>query len=145
MQDLRTKRHVVYSLHLHLVFVTKYRKNVFTKKMYDRLNFHFDRVCKDFSCKLIETNGQDDHVHLLVETLPQTMPSRLVNSLKGVSSRFLRKEFGCAELAGSVPELEKYYWKGGLWSPSYFIASCGGAPLDIVKEYIENCAHERSE
>jgi len=137
MQVLRTKRHVVYSLHLHLVFVTKYRKNVFTKKMYDRLNFHFDRVCKDFSCKLIETNGQDDHVHLLVETLPQTMPSRLVNSLKGVSSRFLRKEFGCAELAGSVPELEKYYWKGGLWSPSYFIASCGGAPLDIVKEYIE--------
>jgi len=56
---------------------------------------------------------------------PQT---KLVNSLKGVSSRFLRKEF---------PELEKYYWKGGLWSPSYFIASCGGAPLDIVKEYIE--------
>jgi putative transposase len=51
-----------------------------------------------------------------------------VNSLKGVSSRFLRKEF---------PELEQHYWKGGLWSPSYFIASCGGAPLDIVKEYIE--------
>jgi len=137
MQDLRTKRHVVYSLHLHLVFVTIYRKKVFTEKMYDRLNYHFDRVCKDFSCKLIETNGQDDHVHLLVETLPHTTPSRLVNSLKGVSSRFLRKEFGCAELAGSVPELEKHYWKGGLWSPSYFVASCGGAPLDIVKDYIE--------
>lgn len=145
MQDLRTKRHVVYSLHLHLVFVTKYRGKVFTEKMYDRLNYHFDRVCEDFSCKLIETNGQDDHVHLLVETLPHTTPSRLVNSLKGVSSRFLRQEFGCAELAGSVPELENYYLKGGLWSPSYFIASCGGAPLDIVKEYIENCAHERSE
>ena len=56
-------------------------------------------------------------------------PSKLVNSLKGVSSRLLRKEF---------PELEKYYWKGGLWSPSYFIASCAGVPMDIVKEYIEN-------
>jgi putative transposase len=61
-----------------------------------------------------------------------------VNSLKGVSSRFLRQEFGYAELASSVPELEKYYWKGGLWSSSYFIASCGGAPIDIVKQYIEN-------
>ena len=137
MQELRTKRHVVYSLHLHLVFVTKYRRKVFTEKMYESLHHHFDRVCSDFGCRLVETNGQSDHVHLLVEPLPHTTPSRLVNSLKGVSSRFLRQEFGSAELAGSVPELEKYYWKGGLWSPSYFIASCGGAPLDIVKKYIE--------
>ena len=128
MQDLRTKRRVVYSLQLHLVFVTKYRKNVFTDKMYERLHFHFGRVCDDFECKLVETNGEKDHVHLLVETLPNTTQSRLVNSLKGVSSRFLRQEF---------PELEQYYWKGGLWSPSYFIASCGGAPLDIFMEYIE--------
>jgi len=138
MQELRTKRHVVYSLHLHLVFVTKYRKKVFTEKMYERLHFHFDRVCNDFGCRLVESNGQKDHVHLLVEPLPHTTPSKLVNSLKGVSSRFLRQEFGYAELASSVPELEKYYWKGGLWSPSYFIASCGGAPLDVVKKYIEN-------
>ena len=83
-----------------------------------------------------KTKGQD-HVLLLIEPLPHTTPSRLVNSLKGVSSRFayaspdgvLRQEF---------PELEKYYWKGGLWSPSYFIASCGGAPLDVVKQYIKN-------
>jgi putative transposase len=128
MQYLRTKRYVVYELHLHLVFITKYRKNVFTDLMTKRLKYHFDRVCNDFGCRLVETNRQGDHVHLLVEPLPHTTPSKLVNSLKGVSSRFLRQE---------VPELEKYYWKGGLWSPSYFIASCGGAPLDIVKEYIE--------
>ena len=145
MQDLRTKRHVVYSLHLHLVFVTKYRKRVFTEMMYKRLHFHFDRVCNDFGCKLVETNGERDHVHLLVEPLPHITPSRLVNSLKGVSSRFayaspngvLRQEFTNVSPKG-VPELEQYYWKGGLWSPSYFIASCGGAPLDIVKKYIEN-------
>ena len=129
MQVLRTKRHVVHSLHLHLVFVTKYRTNVFTQLMTERLKYHFERVCEDFDCRLVEVNGQGDHVHLLVEPLPHTTPSRLDNSLKGVSSRFLRQEF---------PELENYYWKGGLWSPSYFIASCGGAPLDIVKEYIEN-------
>lgn len=127
--ELRTKRHVVFSLHLHLVFVTKYRKEVFTNEMYERLHFHFDRVCDDFGCKLIESGGERDHVHLLVEPLPHTTPSRLVNSLKGVSSRFLRQEF---------PELEKFYWKGGLWSPSYFIGSCGGAPLNTIKQYIEN-------
>lgn len=129
MQELRTKRHVVHTLHLHLVFVTKYSEEVFTQKIYERMKKHFERVCNDFGCKLIECNGEKDYVYLLVEPLPQTTPSRLVNSLKGVSSRFLRQEF---------PELEKYYWKGGLWSPSYFIASCGGAPLDIVKEYIRN-------
>jgi len=129
MQDSRTKRRVIYSLQLHLVFVTKYKKKVFTDKMYERLHFHFSRVCNDFEYRLVETSGEKDHVHLLVETLPHTTPSRLVNSLKGVSSRFLRQEF---------PELEQYYWKGGLWSPSYLIASCGRAPLDFVKKYIEN-------
>ena len=101
MQELRTKRHVVFSLHLHLVFMTKYRRKVFSEEIYERL----------------------------LESLPHTTPSRLVNRLKGVSSRMLRQE---------SPELEHYYWKGGLWSPSYFIASCGGGPLDIVMEYIQN-------
>jgi putative transposase len=77
----------------------------------------------------VECNGERDHVHLLVQPLPHTTPSRLVNSLKGVSSRMLRQEFS---------ELEEYYWKGGLWSPSYFIASCGGAPLNVLKDYIRS-------
>ena len=129
MQDIRTKRHVVVSLHLHLVFVTKYRKKVFSNLMIERLKYHFQRICDDFGCRLIESNGEKDHVHLLIEPLPHTTPSKLVNSLKGVSSRLLRKEF---------PELERSFWKGGLWSPSYFIASCGGASLGMVREYIEN-------
>ena len=129
MQDIRTKRHVVFSLHLHLVFVTKYRKKVFSDLMIERLKYHFQRICDDFGCRLIESNGEKDHVHLLIEPMPHTTPSKLVNSLKGVSSRLLRKEF---------PELERFFWKGGLWSPSYFIASCGGAPLSMVREYIEN-------
>ncbi len=87
MQDFRTKRHVVHSLHLHLVFITKYRKKVFTVLMMKRLKYHFERVCEDFGCRLIETGGERDHVHLLVEPLPHTTPSKLVNSLKGVSSR----------------------------------------------------------
>ena len=128
MQELRTKRHVVHALHMHLVFITRYRRKVFNVLMMERMKYHFERVCEEFGCRLIETGGEGDHVHLLVEPLPHTTPSKLVNSLKGVSSRMLRKEF---------PQLEKHFWKGGLWSPSYFIASCGGAPLKIVKEYIE--------
>lgn len=81
MQDLRTKRHVVFSLHLHLVFVTRYRQEVFSVLMMERLKYHFGRVCEYFGCRLIETNGQRDHVHLLVEPLPHTTPSKLVNSL----------------------------------------------------------------
>jgi putative transposase len=73
-------------------------------------------------------NGEDDHVHLLVEYPPKVAVSNLVNSLKGVSSRLLRKE---------IPDIEKRYWKGVLWSPSYFAASCGGAPISIVRQYIE--------
>ena len=61
MQDIRSKRHVVYNLHLHLVFVTKYRKKVFSELMIERLKYHFLRVCKDFDCRLIDANGEKNH------------------------------------------------------------------------------------
>lgn len=86
-------------------------------------------VCRDFEAELVEFDGEDDHVHLLVNYPPKVALSKLVNSLKGVSSRILRKQH---------PDLVRRYWKGVLWSPSYFAASCGGAPLLIIKQYIEN-------
>ena len=89
----------------------------------------FENVCADFEAELVEFDGEDDHVHLLVNYPPKVALSIFVNSLKGVSSRLLRKDF---------PDLRKRYWKGALWSPSYFAASCGGAPLSIIKRYIEN-------
>jgi putative transposase len=73
-------------------------------------------------------NGERDHLHLLVHYTPKHSVSSLVNSLKGVSSRLLRLE---------RPDIERQYWKDVLWSPSYFAASCGGAPISILKEYIE--------
>ncbi len=85
-------------------------------------------VCDDFEAELLEFDGEDDHVHLLVNYPPKVAISKLVNSLKGVSSRNLRREF---------PELAARYWKGVLWSPSYFAASCGGAPISIIKQYIQ--------
>jgi putative transposase len=126
--DIRHGRHVVYKIHVHLVFVPKYRYRVFATKHLERMRSIFEDVCRDFGATLAEMNGEHDHVHLLVEYPPQVAISNLVNSLKGVSSRLLRKEF---------PDLRHRYYNGVLWSPSYFAASCGGAPLSIIKQYIE--------
>ena len=128
MQDYRTGKHCVFASHVHLVFVTKYRRDALAALAIRDLAAMFAKVCGDFDAKLVECNGQDDHVHLLVEYPPQVSISRLVNSLKGVSSRRLR---------AWRPEIRGRYFKGVLWSPSYFAASCGGAPITIVRQYVE--------
>ncbi len=115
-------------MHVHLVFVTKYRRAAFQRHHYDSMNRIFGDVCRDFGAKLVEFDGERDHVHLLVSYPPKIPVSRLVNSLKGVSSRILRREHR---------DIRKFYWGGVLWSPSYFASSCGGAPIDILRQYIE--------
>lgn len=127
--DYRRGRHCVFSIHAHLVFVTKYRRGVFRQEHLDSLHRILADVCKDFDAELIEFNGERDHVHLLINYPPKVALSALVNSLKGVSSRLLRKEFGDFH-----PWLKR---RGVLWSPSYFAASCGGAPIEILRQYIE--------
>lgn len=117
-------------MHAHLVFVTKDRRTVFNKSMLSSMKMIFTLLCEQFEAELVEFEGERDHVHLLVQYPPKLALSKLVNSLKGVSSRVLRKQF--------KKDIEKYYWKGVLWSPSYFAGSCGGAPIDIVRKYIEN-------
>jgi putative transposase len=126
--DIRHGRHCVFALHVHLVFVTKYRTRVFDRDAIVRLKVIFDKVCTDFGAQLVEMDGEAEHVHLLINYPPKHSVSSLVNSLKGVSSRLLRIE---------RPDIEKRYWKNVLWSPSYFAASCGGAPLGIIKQYVE--------
>jgi len=126
--DIRPGRHCVFNLHVHLVFVTKYRRKVFTQDILVAMRGIFADVCRDFEAELVEFDGETDHVHLLVHYPPKVALSKLVNSLKGVSSRHLRRRF---------PELEKHYWRGKLWSPSYFAGSCGGAPLAVIRQYIE--------
>ncbi|WP_432745320.1 IS200/IS605 family transposase [Methylobacter sp. G7] len=128
-QDIRPGRHCVFNLHVHLVFVTKYRRGVFTQSVIDDLRDIFTQVCADFEAELVEFDGEDDHVHLLVNYPPKVSISSLVNSLKGVSSRMIRKK--------DYPEIKKKLWRGALWSPSYFAGSCGGAPIAIIRQYIE--------
>jgi putative transposase len=126
--EIRAGRHCVSNLHVHLVFVTKYRRRVFNRAILSRLQEIVETVCIDFEAQLVEFDGEDDHVHLLVHYPPKVAISKLVNSLKGVSSRLLRQEF---------PSLAQRYWRGVLWSPSYFAGSCGGAPISIIKQYIQ--------
>ncbi len=114
---------------MHLVFVTKYRRLVFTKEILEDLRTIFADVCQDFEATLEEFDGERDHVHRLVTYPPKVAISRLVNSLKGVSSRLIRKKH--------YPSIERALWGGSLWSPSYFAGSAGGASLSIIKQYIE--------
>ena len=126
-KDIRHGRHCVSALHVHLVFVTKYRRKVFDRDALERLQAIFEKVCLDFQAQLVEINGEAEHVHLLIHYPPKHSVSSLVNSLKGVSSRLLRSE---------RPDMEKRYSNKVLWSPSYFAASCGGAPLGMIKQYV---------
>nr|WP_298251221.1 IS200/IS605 family transposase [uncultured Halomonas sp.] len=128
-QAIRTGRHCVFLMHAHLVFVTKYRGKVFNADQLATLERILRDVCSDFESELEEFNGEDDHVHLLVNFPPKVAVSRLVNSLKGVSSRQMKLYH---------PELvQPAYRKNALWSPSYFAGSVGGAPISIVRQYIE--------
>ncbi|MET9308163.1 IS200/IS605 family transposase [Streptomyces cellulosae] len=128
-ENVRTGRHCVFRMHVHLVFVTKYRHKVFADRHLTRCEEIMRAVCEDFEAELVEFNGENNHVHLLVNFPPKVAVSKLVNSLKGVSSRRLRQEF---------PELGRHYWRAQrLWSGSYFAGSVGGAPLSIMKQYIE--------
>jgi putative transposase len=128
--DYRRGRSVVCALHVHLVFITKYRRDVLSDRCFPVLEDAFRGVCAEFDARLVEAIGEHDHVHLLIEYPPTIQLSKLVNSLKGVSSRRLRQR--------DFLEVKSKLWGNHLWSPSYFAASCGGAPLAIVKQYIES-------
>src|SRR5690606_8906610 len=127
--DIRHGRHCVFLMHVHLVFVTKCRREVFTKEILDDLRNIFSSVCADFEAELVEFDGEDDLVHLLVNYPPKVAVSALVNSLKGVSSRMIRKR--------NYPSIRKKLWGGALRSRSYFAGSCGGAPIEIIRQHIE--------
>lgn len=121
----------IYNLTAHFVFVTKYRRPVFTKKLLEELEAIFKSILVARDCELIEFNGEADHVHLLVFYKPDISISNLVANLKATASKQLWQKY---------PDiLSKTYWgKKVLWTGSYFVSSCGGVTIDILKQYIEN-------
>ena len=130
MYEWRTGRSCIYKNHIHLVFVTKYRRNVFTREMIDRLRELFSETCEQMNCELLEFDGEHDHVHLMVSVHPKIAVSNLIGKLKGKSSYFLRREYW--------DRIKTMLWGKHFWSPSYCCVSVGGASIETVKKYIEN-------
>lgn len=120
----------VYDLNIHLVLVTKYRKKIINKAMLTRLQEIFESTCTKWRSELREFNCESDHVHLLINYPPDVEVSKLVNNLKTVSSRLIRKDF--------AEELSRVYFKPVFWSGSYFVASSGGVTLEQLKQYVQN-------
>jgi putative transposase len=122
----------VYSLNIHLVFVTKYRRKVINATLLSRLGEIFVDPCLLWRCTLTEFNGESDHVHLLISFPPDVQVSTLVGNLKTVSSRLIRKDF--------YEHISRFYSKPVFWSGSYFVASCGGVTIDHLRKYVEDQA-----
>ncbi len=127
MVTARSNNNVVYRCAYHVVWCPKYRRPVIEGAVDERLKQIIREVCAERECNLIELETMPDHVHLLVECDPQYGIHRLVKQIKGRSSRVLRQEFD--SLRSRLPTL---------WTNSYFVATVGGAPLGIVKQYVAN-------
>lgn len=127
MVEVRSNNNVVYRCAYHVVWCPKYRRPVIEGDVDARLKGIIREVCAERECNLIEMETMPDHVHLLVECDPQFGIHRLVKQIKGRSSRLLRDEF--PSLRSRLPTL---------WTNSYFVATVGGAPLEVVKQYVEN-------
>lgn len=126
---IKKSRHSAYLLHAHIVFVTKYRRKVLGDLHLEAFRTAASEVCTEFEVELKECDGEADHIHLLIEYNPKVQLTKLINSLKAVTSRRLRHQF---------IDLRAAYDKPVLWSRSYFVGSCGGAPLEVVAQYVKN-------
>jgi len=129
------RRHSVFLLYVPLVFVVKYRRTALSEEVLSHLRLMFSETCDSLECSLAEFNGESNHVHLLVCYPPHISVAYLAHRLKGRASFVIRKHRHrsvCSKL-----------WGPALWSPSYFACSCGGAPIDVIRRYIELQSSER--
>jgi len=128
--EIRKKRHATFLLNVHLIFIIKYRKKVLFDIQLKYLEELFIETLEENDCKLIEFNGELDHVHLIISYEPKHSISQIVNNLKGRSSRLLKRDFPDTAFNLGM--------KSSLWTRSYFAGSVGGVGLDVLKKYIEN-------
>lgn len=123
--------HSVYSLQYHLIVVVKYRQKAFTnEKIIERLKQLTKDIATDFDCEIINQECDIDHIHIILKCKPQTELTKLINSLKGVTSRILRKEF--------ASQLRHILWGDSFWSDSYCLITTGQTTLDQLKKYVES-------
>ena len=126
--NLDTNAHSVFSLHYHLILVTKYRKPVFDDEISERAKALFEAIAPNYKIEVLEWNHDQDHVHIFFKAQPKTELSKFINAYKSASSRVLKKEF---------PSVRKQLWQDMFWSRSFCLLSSGGAPIEVIQEYIK--------
>ena len=136
MENYRKSSHATYDLKYHIVWITKYRKLVLTGKVGERTRELIRQVCKTNEVEILAGHVGKDHIHLLVSVPPHLSVSKLVQYIKGYSSRKLLMEF---------KELQKQYWGNHLWARGYFAASTGNITDEIITQYIQNQEIEESQ
>ena len=127
--NLDTNAHSVFSLHYHLILVVKNRRQVFTDEISNRAREIFEYIAPNYKIALIEWHHDKDHVHVLFKGQPKTEMSKFINAYKSASSRLLKKEY---------PNIQQKLWKDMFWSRSFCLLSSGDAPIETIRQYIEN-------
>ena len=127
--NLDNNAHSVFLLHYHLVLVVKYRRQVFDDTMSGRAKEIFEYIAPNYNITLEEWNHDKDHVHILFRVQANTEMIRFINAFKSASSRLLKKEF---------PQIRQKLWKERFWSQSFCLLTTGGAPIEVLKKYIES-------
>jgi putative transposase len=128
--------HTVYDIQYHIVWTTKYRYKILTGKVAERLRELLRQGCEARGIKIIKGSINKEHVHMLVGCAPTLAPSKMMQYLKGRSSKILQEEFN---------ELRKRYWGQHLWASGYFIRTVGTVTEEMIKEYIENQGQGRND
>lgn len=126
---LDNNNHSVFLMYYHLVLVVKYRRKVFTDKMSNYAKDIFVRIGKSYNITLEEWNHDVDHIHIMFKAHPNSELSKFINAYKSASSRLIKKDF---------PEVRQKLWKEMFWSKSFCLLTTGGAPINVIKKYIES-------
>ena len=129
MLILDTNNHSVFFLYYHLIMVVKYRKKVIDDNISNRLKEIFEYISPNYNISLQEWNHDKDHIHVLFKAEPNSEISKFINAYKSASSRLIKKEY---------PQIKQKLWKEYFWSRSYCLLTAGGAPIEVIKQYIES-------
>ncbi|MGM0209220.1 transposase [Enterococcus sp. DIV0421] len=127
--ELDTNNHSVFLLYYHFVLVTKYRRQVIDDEISDYAKATFERTSESYHIILVEWNHDKDHIHIMFKAHPKTELTKFINAYKSASSRLIKRDY---------PRVKQFLWKEMFWSKSFCLLATGGAPIDVIKKYIQN-------
>ncbi len=119
----------MFLLYYHLILVTKYRRQVIDDDISDYAKATFERISESYHITLVKWNHDKDHIHVMFKAYPKTELTKFINAYKSASSRLIKRDF---------PRVKQFLWKEQFWSKSFCLLTTGGAPIDVIKKYIQN-------